>query len=234
MAEHPDLDAAEFVLGTLDAEERRAFLLRLAREPEQAAAVAAWRERLMPLGLAAPEVAPPDAVWMRIERAIGDAPPAAAAVPPAANDNRRLARWRAGTLAASLLALVMAGVAMRPQQPAEPMMHGSVAALTEQGGAPAVLVAYDRTRQMLKVVPMAMAPEAGRSLQLWLVAGKAAPESVGMLSPGMAPMRRHMPLDPAAGLVFLVSVEPMGGSPTGQPTGRIAWSGKMMPMAPET
>jgi len=229
MADEPDLDAAEFVLGTLGPEERRAFLLRLAHEPDQAGMVAAWRERLMPLGLAAPEVAPPAGLWPRIERAIGGVAP-----PAAANDNRGFRLWRAGTLAASVLALVMTGVAMRPGAPTEPMMHGSVAALTTQGGAPAVLVAYDRTRQMLKVMPMAMTPETGRSLQLWLIAGKAAPASMGMLTPGMAPMVRRMPLDPASGLVFAVSIEPMGGSPTGQPTGRIAWSGTMMPMSPET
>lgn len=225
MADQPDLDAAEFVLGTLDPEERRAFLLRLAREPDLARAVSAWRERLAPLGLAAPDVAPPAGLWPRIEQAIG-------AAPAAANDDRPLRRWKAGALAASLLALVTTGLALRPRT--EPMMHGSLAALTEQGGTPAVLVAYDPKREMLKVMPVAIPPQAGGSLQLWLMAEGTAPESIGMLTPGMTPMIRRMPLDPARRPVFAVSVEPVGGSPTGRPTGRIAWSGRMMPIATGT
>lgn len=228
MADEPDLAAAEFVLGTLDPEERRAFLLRLAREPALAEAVSAWRERLMPLGLTARDIPASPALWPRIESAIADGRPAVA------NDNRRVGGWRAGAIAASLLALVMSGIVLRQASEGPMAMRGSVAALTSQGEPPAVFVAYDKPHRMLKIMPMAIVPETGRSLQLWLFAGKAAPESMGILKLGMPPMIRQMPLDPAVGTIFAVSVEPIGGSPTGLPTGRIAWSGKMMPVSPET
>ena len=41
--------AAEFVLGTLDNDERRAAQVRLAADPAFAAAVAGWQARLQPL-----------------------------------------------------------------------------------------------------------------------------------------------------------------------------------------
>jgi anti-sigma-K factor RskA len=178
--------------------------------------------------MASPEIPASAALWPRIESAIAEVPRAAA------NDNRSMVSWRAGAIAASLVAVAMSGVALRPGS-REPMpMPGSVAALSSQGGAPAVLVAYDKSRGMLKVVPMAMVPQAGHSLQLWLIAGRTAPRPMGILTPGMPAMIRKMPLDPAAGPVFAVSVEPIGGSPTGLPTGRIAWSGRMMAVSPET
>ena len=39
----------------------------------------------------------------------------------------------------------------------------------------------------------------------------------------------HLRIDPSAGLTFAVSVEPLGGSPTGLPTGPVVFSGKLVP-----
>lgn len=77
--------AAEYVLGLLDADARRAAEARMEAERAFAAEVSAWWERLSPLIEAAPEQRPSDAVWARIEAAIAAAAAKAApAAPPAA------------------------------------------------------------------------------------------------------------------------------------------------------
>lgn len=64
-----DLEAAEYVLGTLDAEARRSFAVRLQREKPLRALVEAWERRLAPLAEAAPEQ-PSPALKQRVEDAI--------------------------------------------------------------------------------------------------------------------------------------------------------------------
>jgi anti-sigma-K factor RskA len=41
----------------------------------------------------------------------------------------------------------------------------------------------------------------------------------------------HMKVDPALDTTIAVSVEPIGGSPTGAPTGPVVYSGKMIALS---
>ncbi|WP_016744228.1 anti-sigma factor [Rhizorhabdus wittichii] len=228
MADDIDMLAGEYVLGTLDDAERRAFQRRLLTDPAAVAAVATWQERLSPLLLAVPEEAPPTGLWTRIG---ADAGPA--------NDNGRLRRWQVATVAAALVALVSTGVALRPRiEPAAPApqvaqqapspLFQSVAALSEQGGAPALLVTYDRDRKEMRVMPVNVAPRPGHSLELWVIAGKAAPKSIGLMREDGATALDRMALDLQQEMTIAVSVEPKGGSPTGLPTGPVVYSGRMV------
>ena len=63
MNEDREILAAEYVLGTLHADERTLFASVLAQDPEAQAAVAAWEARLAALGAAVEEVPPPPEVW---------------------------------------------------------------------------------------------------------------------------------------------------------------------------
>lgn len=54
--------------------------------------------------------------------------------------------------------------------------------------------------------------------ELWIIAPNANPVSLGLLQD--RPLVVTYP-EPPAGFVFAVSVEPEGGSPTGQPTGPV-------------
>jgi anti-sigma factor ChrR (cupin superfamily) len=64
-----DIVAGEYVLGTMDAERRREFEVRLQREPALRARVAAWEAALTVLEDGA-EVPPPAEVWSRVTRAV--------------------------------------------------------------------------------------------------------------------------------------------------------------------
>lgn len=227
MADDIEMIAGEYVLGTLDRAERAAFQRRLLIDPASVAAVAAWQDRLAPLLLAVPETAPAPALWDRIDA--GSHP---------ANDNRAVRRWQAATAAAALIAMVSTGVALRPrpapgpapqmaQQTPQPLFQ-TVAALSERGGAPALLVTYDKATRSMRVMPVDVAPRPGHSLELWVIAGKAAPKSIGLMREGGATALGRMAIDMAQDNVIAVSVEPEGGSPTGLPTGPVIYSGKMI------
>ncbi|MFG1214875.1 hypothetical protein V5F72_20490 [Xanthobacter flavus] len=75
----PDADrilAAEYVLGTLDNEDRRRVRARCAAEPQFAALVRLWERRLAPLHeLAVPVIPSPD-IWRAIASDLRSAPPA--------------------------------------------------------------------------------------------------------------------------------------------------------------
>jgi anti-sigma factor ChrR (cupin superfamily) len=59
--------AADYALGTLDAEARRAVEQAMAADPDLATQVEAWEARLAPLAAALPEVAPPPDLLARLE-----------------------------------------------------------------------------------------------------------------------------------------------------------------------
>ncbi|MFS0738746.1 anti-sigma factor [Sphingomonas sp. 1P06PA] len=228
MSDPLDLAAAEYVLGTLDPAERATFLARLARDPAAVDAVAAWRDRLAPLLLTAPEAEADPHIWSAIERRM--------AAPAAANDNR-VGWWRGAAIAASLIAIASStALVMRPA-PApvvvasapRPDPVAAMAALSPSGGAPAMLISYHPMTRRMEIVPIAMPPGDGHSHELWLIGADGKPRSMGVLA---ARGRHFMPADLATGpkLVLAVSVEPMGGSPTGSPTGPVVLSGEMMPM----
>ncbi|MDP3525548.1 MAG: anti-sigma factor, partial [Hoeflea sp.] len=79
------------------------------------------------------------------------------------------------------------------------------------------------------ITPAAFSPDDGKSLELWLVPGEGAPVSLGLV-PGDG---GRLVLDPGltdrltAGALLAVSLEPLGGSPTGGPTGPVLLSGEL-------
>lgn len=232
MADDLHLTAGEYVLGTLVHDERRAFARQLLTDPQAVAAVVHWQERLAPLALVVEDVAPSETLWQRIEAATG--------APRAANDNGRTSAWRGAAIAASLVALVTSGLALRPvPQTPIPVIQAAatapaVAALSADGSAPALLVTWQAQGGQLQVTPVSMADRPGHSLELWMIVGKAAPKSVGLMGRGKGPSFTGLAIDPATNIVFAVSVEPIGGSPTGAPTGPVIYSGKMVAPSPAT
>lgn len=241
-----DLRAAEYVLGTLDAEERAAFELERTVDPGAEAARHAWERRLRPLVQAVPAIRPGPEVWARIAAALPsggagrggpqDDAGAGGEALAAANDNRLrdLARqvrfWRraaagAAGLAAAGLALVLAG----PLRPTPPAPERSVAVVTSGGDLPALIVSVDAASGTVRVRPLAARAPEGRSLELWYVGAGAAPRPLGLV--GTAPSRLALPPDVGRGdgATLAVSVEPPGGSPTGRPTGQVVYSGKLIP-----
>lgn len=229
----PDMSAAELALGLLDGEERAIALRRLLADRAFAAEVETWRAHLAQLFDLWPEVPVSGDVFGRVERSL-DWP---AATAPAAPARRRWA-WPAMTglssLAAAALLLVLV-TRPGPQPPAAPKPVTTVpvpatmlvAAVTpSKGGAPMTAV-YDPAGGM-RVTAQAMA-DANRSAELWVIAGDGVPHSLGLLPAGggRMPVNSANRARLAAGATLAVSLEPIGGSPTGLPTGPVVATGAL-------
>ncbi len=236
--EEVSLVAAEYVLGVLSAPERAAVERVLARDANMAREVAFWEERLTGLADATEPVAPPDAAWSRIEAAVS-APAATTAAPsPAPTPTPRragvwqsLAFWRgfaigsAALAAASLAALAYLELAPRVS-PRAPLL----ATLGQTSGQPGFVAAIGGGGRELVIVPAALLTADQRSLELWLIPAGDRPHSLGLIAPGQ-PVRLTLPPDlvsrATTDAALAVSLEPPGGSPTGQPTGPVIASGKL-------
>jgi anti-sigma-K factor RskA len=213
-SEDRDLLAAEYVLGSLEGEEAREAARLLASDAAFAASVRQWEARLAPLAALAAPVAPPVEVWARIAATTGAV--AGAVIPLAFR--RRLRVWQAGAgLALAVAASLAAFIVLRPVPPAR------VAVLAPIGGGVPVLLATEQAGGMLVIQPSgAIAVPSDRDLELWALAkGETRPRSLGVLPAS----GRRLVAALAPDTQLLVSLEPRGGSPTGQPTGPVLYGG---------
>jgi anti-sigma-K factor RskA len=213
--------AAEFVLGVLPARERREAERRMARDAGFAELVRAWEERLAPLADAYGEEPPPAGAFVRIEgQLFGEA----ALKPARLWDN--VSFWRPFgivTAAGLLLALALNLLAPAPPQVAGPAF---VAALSGEGRR-VRYVATIAPDWSLRVRFADDDPSPGRSREAWLIAGDAAPVSLGVVRADGAPLTIAEALRAAIreGATIAISDEPQGGSPTGAPTGAVLGAG---------
>jgi anti-sigma-K factor RskA len=115
--------AAEYVLGTLDAEERLKAQALMAADSRFAEMVRAWERRLGELSSLIASVDPPPPIWDRVRAALAASLPAAelsrvAPAPAPAAGNRaamadlrqRMRRWRGATAAVTAIAAAFAGI----------------------------------------------------------------------------------------------------------------------------
>ncbi len=226
--------AGEYALGVLDADERAEAQRRIATEPAFARAVEWWEGRLAHLAERIAPVEPPAAVWPRIASLIGAAGPK-----PSAWNNIGL--WRgasAGALAVAMMsvaALVLIprpapAPAVSPAKPAPPPAEVAVIndPTTKQ---PALVATLDHAADRLILTPVAMKMPSKRDAELWIIPEGQKPISLGVI-PQDAPARIAVPagLRGAATYTATLAVtdEPIGGSPTGGPTGQVRAAGKFV------
>jgi len=228
--------AAEYVLGTLDREERQRAQARLATDHAFARMVDDWSRRLAPLSEAVPPVEPPPTAWAAIEAAL-PAERRATRAPPRplsswASIWRSLGFWRWATGGAVALAAGLAlYIAVTPLQPAPESRY--VAVLESGPGQPAWLVSIDIAARQMTVRPFGDLALADKSYELWLIEATAQPKSLGLLSPDddrAIPISADLGSAVPRAVAFAVSLEPAGGSPTGLPTGPVLYQGAILPV----
>lgn len=197
--------AAEYVLGTLPLADRLAAERRIASDPDFAATVMAWQNRLAPLNDDYAPMTPPDDLLARVE----------ARLFPVAKARR--APWRSwlGALAGLALASAVAFVVLPPLQRPAPV----VATLTAENQPLVFAASYQADTHRLTVTRSAGdAAEAGRDYELWIIPAGQKPISLGVVGAGEHAVElAALP----AGSTLAVTLEPQGGSPSGDPTGPV-------------
>lgn len=219
--------AAEYVLGTLAAEELAQAQRDIIAKPEFARLVADWERRLSPLALALEPVMPPPATKARILAAIA---PSGYDASNVVQLQRRVTRWRFATAAVSALAAALVGVMLL--KPPTAAQGRFVAVLQTEGPGPAFLASVDLARGTISVRTVGAVQQPGKSYELWaLGAGREKPQSLGVIAADFRiPAKTLGAVEKAAlaDTLFAVSLEPVGGSPTGQPTGPVLFTGKLV------
>jgi len=228
-----NLRYAEYALGLLDADARAAVAREVETNSEAAAAVALWQRHFTPLAMEVTGIEPPAHIWAGIRRRL-----AFDAATPSATSPRRdsvwdsLGLWRWIGVGATAVAACLLVVTMT--RPVAPPAAGHravlmVSTIAGENGVAGWTATMDIDRSELLVVPASPAAVASdRNTELWLIPAGGAPISVGVFAPG-DPKRFHLDKDlldrlgPTAALA--VSLEPVGGSPTGQPTGPVIAKG---------
>jgi anti-sigma-K factor RskA len=225
MTEHDDLDmlVAEFVLGTLPPDERRRVEALRAQDPELETRILQWESRLSALSDETAPVQPGPDMLKRIERAIDQLEQQQPQGADVISLRRQLNRWRWSTAVTSAAAALLVAVLLLQPAPEE-LDQSFVAVFQHNDEQPAFLLTVDLESRQLNIQPVTAAPAGDQSYQLWIKDDELGPvpRSVGVLN-------ENFDVDPSAltrydeellkRATFGISLEPKGGSPTGQPTG---------------
>jgi anti-sigma-K factor RskA len=227
--------AADFALGQLDSG-AHANAIRLLREhPAFRAEVGRWTGMLTPMFEEVEPREPPAGLFDSIASRLD---------PRAANDDdalrTRLRRWQWFGGGASAIAAALALVLVTTQPPApiaptpptatvsapQPPMIATIAS-DGPGKMIAVWNGGERSLTVAAASPMPDAP--GHAHELWLIPADGKPRSMGVMPQGdmHATVPDAMAAQFAEGATLAISVEPMGGSPSGQPTGPVIASGAL-------
>jgi anti-sigma-K factor RskA len=95
---------------------------------------------------------------------------------------------------------------------------------------PNFVAAISTDGRSLTIVPASLLTTDKRSMELWLIPEGGKPASLGLIAAGQ-PVQLNVPpnLLPlvGSGATLAVSLEPPGGSPTGQPTGEVIAHGNL-------
>lgn len=238
-----DVRAGEYVLGVLDAGDRRAVEQRMLVDPGFAQRVMAWERRLSPLLLQYEPLLPSPHVWPRIRTGLGWAPVQGAR----GGLWNNAGFWRAATGLAIAAGLVAFAIGLRPTasvppstpvpqvatQPAPPAESAAkpVVVLARDDGATGWLASIDMAHHAILMVPVPSPADAsGRVNELWLIPPGEAPVSLGLVSNEKA----HTVQVPASvqralakGSTLAITLEPQAGMPHAAPSGAIVAKGEI-------
>lgn len=223
--------AGEYVLGVLSAEDRCKVEARLKSDRAFAAMVNRWEENLSAINHEFESMTLPGRVFPPIETRLfdGTAQDARMAGPGPAGLWNSLPLWRSLTLASAaaaggllLFGSDVFGPTTRPK--------ALIAELSGNENPISLLAYYDAQSGALTLAPVAAAkPSTDRSLELWLIENGKAPVSLGVLTrsgEGAVSVPERLRSKVTGGAMLAISLEPLGGSPTGIATGPVIASGK--------
>jgi len=234
-----DIDglAGEYVLGTLNIQEREDVAARRRSDVVLDRAIKAWEARLGPLDDRIPGVEPPAYVFPSIAHRLWDRPVPSLRAAGADQPHRRMFAIGACALAACL-ALAVVWFKDLPGIPATliaQLQRSAAGALLEDG--PNVWtpfgfeVSFDFRASTMIVSPVAAGESSTLHYQLWLLPRDHSPPiSLGLIAlpkTTTSPWLATYPPDDLLDTTLAVSLEPEGGSPIGKPSGPLVFVGKV-------
>ena len=229
--------ASEYVLGTLKGGARRRFEDYLKNDAALRAEVANWETHLSPLAERLAPVTPHARVWKKIESRIKGAETMNTAAPlskASASLWESIAFWRNLGLGSSGLAAVLLAL-MFVVKPADqnPIL---TAVLAEDNNVARAFIEQPKSGMLMVKMVAPWKTMNGMALELWVVPKDGPPRSLGVINDTGETKLVLVGMDEklSGGLVFAISKEPPGGSPTGQPSpGSVMCKGAIAHMPPK-
>ena len=250
--------AAEYALGTLDADERAEAEAKMSIDKDFAAMVEAWQHKLGVLNQMVGSVEPRPEVWNKIKSAISLSEAQAALVlpetprpvasealePPAVADTSNVVRlsaqarrWRnVATFATAIAAALIAVIAVGVYQP--DLLPGAIRPKprTQMVEVKTASAPTPRSAQYVAVRKVGAAAEPGKSFELWLISDKLPrPRSLGVIGNGdftARPVLASYDSDVINNATYAVTVEQAGGSADGVPHSAPVFTGKLIETVP--
>ena len=226
-----DMLSAEYVLGSLQGAARIRFEQLIQQRADWAKTLNWWQTHLHLLAETVHAVKPRKQVWQQIENRLWNKKGQSNA-----SNWWRILNWRNTALLSTSLAFIFATflAVQAPNKPSisEPTAVAMLANDKAQAGWLLSLASNSVGHAEIRANSLAsLQIKNQNTYELWLLpTDKSKPISLGLL-----PQKGNKVLVVPANLVAMlsesglaVSVEPMGGSPTGQPTGAVLYQGKLV------
>jgi anti-sigma-K factor RskA len=204
------------VLGTLRGAARKRFTRLLMQFPALRESVALWEQHINALGEQIQPVAPDPAVWEKVKQRLafaGTAPSNVVSLPLKTSP-----WWKGMSLLASAAAIVLAVLLLKsPSVAPLPIEQFTVMQNAQQQ---ALWLIQIRQQTIDALASQYVQQRQQNDYQLWMVAKDGRPPiSLGLLSQrGGVSLTKHPLYDQLDIAALAVSLEPLGGSPTGLPT----------------
>ena len=207
--------AADYAIGLMAPAARRRFEQLLLDDAALRVELAHWQESLASLTETLPQVPVPERVWQGVTARIE---PQVLHVP----EKRPFWNWLRVTAAlCSIVVLVFLGSLYNRDD------ARYRATLLTANAQPALKV--EAHADYLQVEPLTLAAvDPGRSLELWAIPADGKPISLGVIpagGKGKVELNEAQKALIGKPIALAVSLEPKGGSPTGQPTGPVLYQG---------
>lgn len=216
--------ADEYVLGLLEQQDAERLEGDMEVDAALRAAVAASRERFLPLDTGIRPAAVSDDLWTRIETALPEQTRPGHETPSRpANDNR--GGWRIAAISAMAATVVLGvGLAFSLLRTVEPVVVAVL--VNEAGDVQAVVEDFGSEQAVIRMLADFEVPQE-KTIQVWtLPSRETGPVSLGLIN-GIRSAQLAGPALPAprSGQLYEITLEQAGGSPTGRPTGPILAKG---------
>ena len=223
-----DMLCTEYILGTLKGAARRRFEQLIRQRANWAQALVWWESHMHLLADTVPAVKPPNTVWKNIQTRLFDKNTANSTA-------KNKGWWKSWTFVSTALAASFATllVIQTPLSITEPKPAAVALLATESAQAGWLLSEIKKSATDVEIKAISLASlelKPDNAFELWLLpADKSKPLSLGLLpQQGSATVKVPINVIPLmASGALAVSLEPLGGSPTGQPTGAVLYQGKM-------
>ncbi|QHF47363.1 anti-sigma factor [Pseudomonas sp. S35] len=210
--------AADYAIGLMPATARRRFDALLLDDAALRVELGHWQSALASLTGELPEYPVPAHVWAGIQARIE---PQALHIPAKKPLWLNLRLWAA---AFGVVIAVLVGVLYQRDLGVE--YNATLVAANQQ---PALQI--KAFADHLQIEPLALAAvEPTRDLELWFIPPGGKPISLGLVpaaGKGRIELSKEQQALLTAPLTLAVSLEPRGGSPTGQPTGPVLYQGQL-------